>query len=91
MLAKYVGSRYDSYGNVNGKLLQLTYNNKVTDSLVERNERKLGSRICEIVGSIPTLNTYKGLTRKHRLSRGHSWRAIQDTRKHRDKPICFWG
>ena len=33
MLAKYVGSRYDSYGNVNGKLLQLTYNNKVTDSL----------------------------------------------------------
>ena len=32
-LAKYVGSRYDSYGNVNGKLLQLTYNNKVTDSL----------------------------------------------------------
>ncbi len=30
---KYVGSRYDSYGNVNGKWLPLTYINKVTESV----------------------------------------------------------
>ena len=31
--------------------------------------------------------SFKGLTRKHRPSRGHSWRAIQDTHHTRGKPI----
>ena len=30
--------------------------------------------------------SFKGLTRKHRPSRGHSWRAIQDTHHTRGKP-----
>ena len=30
--------------------------------------------------------SFKGLTRKHRPSRGHSWRAIQDTHHIRGKP-----
>ena len=42
------------------------------------------------LGSLDTdllkFGSFKGLTRKHRPSRGHSWRAIQDTHHIRGKP-----